>query len=303
MKELLKKLVESEILTEETKKELEEAINTYLEEAKNELRKEIDAEVRAELTEKWVEEREALVEALDSKVGELLEKELKELRDDVERYRDLEVEYAKKLNEEKKNLANAVKNDLKELVEKLDSFLEYRIAAEFEELREDLEEQKKVEFGRKIFEAFVDEYLNHYYDGSSTVEQLRELSEQVETLQTRLATVEREKALLERKAKLDELLEPLNEHQREVMKVILKNVETERLEEAYNKFVGRVLAETKEHSEEEGTVLTEAEGNAEKTVDLSSASVRTGDSEPLFKHEEKQINESLEQLKKLAGIK
>ena len=99
MDELLQKLLESEVLTAETQKELKEAIEQKVTEAVEAAKAEAAADVRAELTEQWVNERDALIEAVDAKVGDFLDSELDELKSDIERFRDLEAESAEKLVE------------------------------------------------------------------------------------------------------------------------------------------------------------------------------------------------------------
>lgn len=87
MEELLKKLLAAEVLTEETKQELEAAFKKHLEDAEKKARDEATAGVTAALNEQWITERETLIEALDEKVSEVLTEELKELKDDIERFR------------------------------------------------------------------------------------------------------------------------------------------------------------------------------------------------------------------------
>lgn len=184
MEELLQKLLEAEVLSEDTKSELEKAFEAQLNEAISAAKEDAAADVRAELTEQWVKERDTLVEAIDSKVGEFLEEELAELKEDVERFRDLEAEYAEKIVEAKAAMGDELKADLKELVEKIDAFLEIRLAAEIEELQEDISEIRKNEFGRKIFEAFAREFTDNYADEDSAEASLRET-------QARLADAEK----------------------------------------------------------------------------------------------------------------
>jgi len=164
MNELLQKLLEAEILTEETKKDLEEAFTAARDEAITAAKDEAAADVRADLTEQWVAEKDTLVEAIDTKVGELLEQEIEELKEDIERFRDLEAEYAEKLVEAKAAMADELKADLGDLVEKIDAFLEMRLQAEIEELKEDITVVRKNQFGKKVFEAFVEEFMSEFAD-------------------------------------------------------------------------------------------------------------------------------------------
>jgi len=148
MEELLKKLLAAEVLTEDTRVELEGAFKKQLDEAMTAARAEAQAAVTTELNAQWIKDREILIEALDSKVTELLTEELNELRADIERFRDLEAEYAQKIVEAKQALSATMKQDIAQLIEKLDSFLEIRLTAELEELREDIKVVKHNELAR-----------------------------------------------------------------------------------------------------------------------------------------------------------
>lgn len=259
MDELLKKLLEAEVLSESTKTELESALKKQLDEATISARAEATALVTAELNEQWITERETLIEALDAKVSEVLESEIVELKTDIERFRDLEAEYAEKIVEAKAEMATNLKSDLSSLVENLDSFLELRLAAEMEELKEDIALVKKNEFGRGVFEAFVAEFKKHYTEDNSVEQKLSETEQQLDKTVTVLEHAERKIAKMEREQKLQSVLTPITGRTREVMEAILKNVDTPLLEEAYQTYIGRVVRETVEAkpSEKETKVLAE----------------------------------------------
>ena len=269
MDELLKKLLAADILTEETKTELEGAFKTQLEEALETARAAATGTVTAELNEQWITERETLIEALDAKVTEALAYEIEELREDIERFRDLETEYAEKLVEAKGEMADVLKSDIAQLIEKMDAFLEVRLSAELEELREDFEVVKKNEFGKNIFEAFVEEFKKHYAGDDSIEARLTETEYRLDDTLVALEESERKTARLERKIKLEKVLNPLSGRTREVMEAILKNVDTPLLEDAYKTYVGRVLKETTEEdttSEKEGKVLAEGKEVKQKVT-------------------------------------
>lgn len=253
MEELLQKLSETEVLSEDTKKELEEALKKQVNEAVKTAKEEAVADVRAELTEKWVQERDTLIDAIDNKVDAFLVSEVEELREDIDRFRDLEAEYAEKLVEQKAQMQNELQGDLAELVEKLDAFLEIRLAAEMEELKEDIEEAKKKEFGRKIFESFKDEYSSNYADDESVEGTLRETEERLSDTTKQLEEAERKLADLIREKKMAKVLSPLEGRQRDVMEAILNSVATEMLEEGYKTFIGRVIREAEEIEENDQT--------------------------------------------------
>lgn len=276
MDELLKKLLAAEVLTEETKQELEAAFKGQLDEAIQKARAEAQASVTQELNEAWLTQRDMLIEALDAKVTEALGEEFKELREDIERFRDLEAEYAEKLVEAKGEMAATLKKDVAKLVERLDTFLEVRIASEMEELREDIAEVRKQEFGKKVFESFVAEFKKHYAGDDSVEAKLNETEQRLADTSAALEEAEKKAAKLERSIKMEKVLAPLSGRTKEVMEAILRTTETSMLEEAYKTYIGRVLKETStkdvKTSEKEDKVLAEGDEKAEV-----SGVVKTGD--------------------------
>ncbi len=312
MDELLKKLLEAEILSEDSKKELEEAFSTQLNEAIELAKKEATETVRAELTEQWINERDALIEAIDTKVNDFLGEELDELKSDISSFRDLEAEMATKLVEAKEEMSEELQGDLAELVEKLDAFLEIRLGAEIEELREDISQVKKLEFGRKVFESFVKEYRNNFISDDSIEAELRESKEFIKTLQTKYEETEAAKEELRRTVKMESILKPLNGKHRDIMETILKTVETDSLEEGYKTFIGRVIkegnvtqvVESKDVSEKETKVLAE-ESEISQKVTEGAAVIVTGNQEQEFIDSdvvEVKPSALTESMKRLAGL-
>lgn len=273
MNELLKKLLEAEILSEDSKKELEEAFQLQLSNVEAEVREETRLTVEAELKAQWVTERDVLIEAVDAKINDYLIAEMNELRDDIAQFRDLEVEYAAKLTEAKAEMGVQLREDVAELVEKLDVFLEMRLEAEFAELRGDLQEAKKLDFGRKIFEAFLPEYRKHFIDASATERELQEAKVQIDKLSKKYKNVSKEKADLTRKVKMESVLAPLTGKSRDIMETILRSVETASLDEAYAKFIGRVLNESTDSTAAKTDVVAESE----KKTATKPVVVKTGD--------------------------
>lgn len=282
MDELLKKLLAADVLTEETKSEIEIAVKSQLEEAMKAAREEATALVTAELNEQWISERETLIEALDAKITETLAEEIADLKADIERFRDLEAEHAAKLVEAKEEMATQLKGDIATLIEKLDAFLEVRLSSELEELREDFAAVKKQQFGKTVFEAFVSEFRKFYTEDGTAEAKLSEAEQRLADASAALEEAEKKVAKMERAAKMEAVLKPLSGRGREVMEAILKNVETSMLEEAYKTYVGRVLKESADEqtSEKEEKVLAEGEvkpvvaGVAKKGDDATLAAER-----------------------------
>lgn len=246
MDEILQKLLESELLSEDVKAEISQKWQLVVEAKMAELKESALLEVRAELAEQWTKERDALVESLEKFVDEQITEELNELKSDIERFRDLEAEYAGKIVAEKAEMAVKVQEDLDQLVDKIDSFFEIRLTEEFEELKEDIEVVKQNHFGRQIFEAFVNEFSKSFVDEESIQAQLQIAESKLEDAGKKIAKLEADKKGMLRESKMAEVLKPLSGSKREQMSFILQNVETAKLEEAYNQFIGRVLKEEKQ---------------------------------------------------------
>jgi hypothetical protein len=293
MDEILNKLLQSELLSEETKAEISEQWTSSVEAFKTQVREEVSGEVRAELASQWITEREELITKVDAFVAEALTNEMNEFKGDVERFRDLEAEYAEKLVEEKHRLAGEVAEELDSLVDKIDAFFEMRLAAEMEELKEDLEVVKQNDFGRKIFEAFSSTFANSYVDEDAVQSKLVVAESKLADAEKQLAALEEERNKMIREAKMDEVLSALTGKKREQMAMVLKNVDTNRLEESYKFFLGRVLKE--DEAAPAAPVLKESKTNEARTT------VVTGDPEAAAPA--KVVNEELANLKRLAGIK
>lgn len=328
MEELLQSLVESEILNDETKKELTEAITKQIEEAKEaaivEAKAEVEAQVRVELTEQFAADKEALIEALDTKAEEYLKEEMSELRDDIENFRDLEVEMNEKLEEAKAAHAEIVKNDIEELVETIDSFLDMIIAEEVKELKEDIEDAKRLQFGAEIYEAFEAMFSKKFINENDLADDMKEKEERLAEVTSKLEETSKELAIATRKTKLDEVLASLTGRTKDVMEACLQNVPTDKLVEGYEHYVAKVLhesvgdavVESEKEGEDDSSVLAEGEEAVDTTdsdkkddeIATEGTVVSTGDTEQVLEEElvqEESIPESVQleiaRMKKLAG--
>lgn len=295
MDEILQKLLSSELLSEDAKAEISTQWNASVEEFKTLVREEETMKVRAEIAEQWAGERDALIENVEKFVATKLSEEVAELKVDIERFRDLEAEYAEKIVEEKHNLAEKLSEELDALVEKMDAFFELRLTEEFEELREDIEIVKQNEFGRAIFEAYANVFNKSFVDEDAVQSKLAVAIAKLEDAQSTINKLEESQAKMVREAKMEKILAPLNGKKREQMAFVLANVETSRLEEAYNHFIGRVL-------KEDVLPSTPAQPEAEKPALTESAtSVVTGD-EPTAPTKQATGGDKFSELRKLAGI-
>jgi hypothetical protein len=295
MDEILQKLLESELLSEESKAEIKAKFEAFITEAKEAAKADAEAEVRAQLTEEFIKARDELVTTVDNKVDTIIAEELEELRGDIEAFRDLEVEHAEKLAEEKDRLAVQLGEEIDQLVDKIDAFLEVRLTEEFAELKEDIEVVKKDTFGRRIFEAFSQEFAkSHLAPADSLESKVAELQDQLDDAKKLVNEMETEKRKLDRSRKLDELLGPLQGSKKEHMRILLSNIPTEKLQETFNRFIGRVLKEDVEAVTPAPTLTEE-----KKDEPVVPAKVVTGNEEV---ETTKTESDSLSRLKRLAGI-
>jgi len=302
MDEILKKLLESDLLSAETKATLNEQFKTAVDAYLVEERAKLEVEIRSTLTEEFITAREELAQTIDKKVEEFLNKEFDELKEDVNKFRDLEVEFAEKLVEEKEKLAQMLGEQMNQLVDKLDAFLEVRLDEEMSELQEDIEDVKKLEFGRKIFEAVETEFKKFRKEDQSSVEaDLAEALDKLNDAEGRLADIEQSRLAEARNSKLEELLSPLSGNAREQMKIILSNVATSKLDEAFKVYIGRVLKEAvaapKEVEVKDQKAIVES-----KVVETKVSPMVTGNEVMLEEEVKPQPSDTLSRMRKLAGV-
>ena len=309
MDEILKKLLESDVLSDETKAELQTQFKAAAEAYLAEERAKLEAEVKAQLTEEFVKAREELTSAVDAKVDAFLKAEFDELKEDINKFRDLEVEYAEKLVEEKEALAKQLGEELDQLVDKLDAFLEVRLDEELAELKEDIDQVKRLEFGRRIFEAMEAEFKKHRAKDMTSVEaELAEAKDALADAKKRLSDMERAAVAEARSTKMEELLSPLSGNAKEQMKLILSNVSTEKLDEAYKVYLSRVLKESvvaaTAKTDAKAEVVTESKKmTKEENVVITGNENAEDDADAVQVTEAQEPSEQLSRIRKLAGLK
>lgn len=148
-------------------------------------------------------------------------------------------------------------NRAKNLVE---STLNTVIRDELSQWRDDIKVARENNFGRKIFEAYAAEYMNSYLAEHSEVRKLtRQLTETNSRLDTALRQVDRQKQAqtrlvedaqariktaeerAQRMEVMQEIMAPLGREKRAVMEDLLKNIRTQNLREAFNRYLPTVM--------------------------------------------------------------
>ena len=174
MLDAFKQLVESGVLSEETKGVVEAAFEQKIQENRDQ----VTAELREEFAQKYTHDKQVMVEAIDKMLSDRLAAEMAELHEDKKALAEAKVAYQQKIAADSKKLEGFVIKQLgKELVEfqndrqkvtgnfqKLESFVVHALAKEISEFavdKRDLAETKvklvreaKSKFG-EIRQAFI----------------------------------------------------------------------------------------------------------------------------------------------------
>lgn len=193
------------------------------------------------------------VSKLDNFVTDQLAEELKEFHSDKKALVEHKV---KMVREGKRQLAEAKKTFLSKAAKTIEGTVNKVISEEVKSFKDDITAARENDFGRRIFEAFAMEYGVSYLNEAKEIKKfqssLAKMSKQLKEAQSQLAEHKKSVQLTEsklrvaqdryaRKEKLDELLKPLGREKREVMTDLLESVKTEKLEQAFNKYLPSVL--------------------------------------------------------------
>jgi hypothetical protein len=318
MLDAFKQLVESGVMTEETKSVVETAFAAKIQENRDQ----ITAQLREEFAQKYTHDKGVMVEAIDKMLSERLAAEMAELAEDKRALAEAKVAYQHKMASDAKVLESFIVNQLgKELVEfqsdrqkvaenfqKMEQFIVHALAKEIHEftqdkkdlaeakvkivkeakvrfddiktqfikrsaqvvestvtkkltseikqLKEDIDSARTNAFGRRLFEAFAQEYSASYMNEKSETTKLLkviekkdlELTEAKQALEQKQSIVESterslrvQKDLAERKAIMSEMLAPLGADKRELMRSLLESVQTSKLATAFDKYLPAVM--------------------------------------------------------------
>ena len=130
------------------------------------------------------------------------------------------------------------------------------LETEMTQLKEDIQIARENMFGRRLFEAFASEFAVTHLNENREIRKLqsavadkdKKLSEAVKAIQEKTALVEskdREVKIIkesqDRKAKLNELMSNLSKEKASVMSELLESVQTEKLQNAFEKYLPAVL--------------------------------------------------------------
>jgi len=346
MLDAFKQLVESGVMSEDTRSVIESAFAQKLQENRDQ----VTAELREEFAQKYTHDKQIMVEAIDKMLSDRLAAEMAELYEDKKALAETKAAYKQKISEDAKKLEGFVIRQLgKELVEfqgdrqkvsenfsKLEQFVVHALAKEINEfaidkrnlaetkvklvrdarakfedikqnfisqsakvvesvitkklsseitqLKEDIESARNNSFGRKIYEAFAQEYAGSYLNEKSETSKLLkiltkkdlQLAEAEKAVAEKTAIVESKERelrvardLMERKQVMAELLAPLGADKRQLMQQLLESVQTKKLADAYDKYLPTVMeGEKRKVAKPTLTESTEVTGNREQKPEV-----------------------------------
>ena len=234
--------------------------------------------------------------ALEEFVVESLAKELAEFYEDKKDLAETKV----RLVREGKAHINKVKKDFVEKSAALVSeTVSKGLTKEISALKEDIDTARRNDFGRKIFEAFAAEYGTSYLNEKSETAKLlkvldtkdQQLAEAkkaagkaIELAEAKANEVKTINESIARNEKINALVAPLSNDQREIMKDLLESVQTSRLQTQFDKYLPAVI---------------DGKGPAKQKAVLAEAKEVTGNRNNVV---EDKTDENVVAIRRLAGL-
>jgi hypothetical protein len=190
---------------------------------------------------------------LEEFVVEALAKEIADFYEDKKDLVDTKVRLVKEAKEQFAVLKDKFVKSSAELVE---GVVNKGLATEIAQLKEDIDQARQNDFGRKIFEAFTTEYqsslLNEKSETSKLLKVVAEKDKQIaeaaakiaetqQLVESKEADIARATEIAERKDIMSELTGPLSSDQKEIMVELLESVQTSKLRSSFDKYLPSVL--------------------------------------------------------------
>jgi hypothetical protein len=219
---------------------------------------------------------------LEQFVVEALAKEIADFYDDK---KDLAETKVKLVKEAKEQFAQLKSKFVKTSAELVESVVKQGLEKEINQLKEDIDQARQNDFGRKIFEAFTSEYQNSLLNEKSETSKLLKviaekeqklaeaqsiISEKQSLVESKEQEIARAQQTAERKEVMSELLNPLNKDQKEIMSELLESVQTAKLRTSFDKYLPAVLSGSTPEKKKALVEAKEITGNKE-THSISSA--------------------------------
>jgi hypothetical protein len=209
----------------------------------------------------------------------------KEIADFYEDKKDLAETKVRLIKEAKEQFAQLKGKFVKQSAELVESVVTKGLTKEISQLKEDIDQARQNDFGRRIFEAFTTEYQHSIVnEKSETSKLLKVVAEKEKQLEEARQAISEKQALVEstqqqvaraqaeaaRKEVMGELLNPLSKDQKEIMSELLESVQTSKLRSSFDKYLPAVLSGSTPEKKKALVEAKEITGNKESNS-ISSA--------------------------------
>ena len=219
--------------------------------------------------------------ALEEFVVESLAKEIAEFYEDK---KDLAETKVRLVREGKTHIEKVKTNFIKKSAALVSETVSKTLTREISSLKEDIDQARQNDFGRKLFEAFSNEYTHSYLNEKSETAKLlkvvgakdKQLSEAktaavkaIKLAEKNDSEIKRINESISRKDQINELISPLGKDQQDIMMDLLESVQTKKLRESFDKYLPAVIdgkGPAKKAVLKEGKEVT---GNREQSNDIN----------------------------------
>lgn len=245
------------------------------------------------------------VKKLENFVLKQLSEEIQEFHNDKQALVEQKV---KMIREGKEELTKTKSEFIKRAASLVESNINNVLRKEISQYRDDIKAARENDFGKRIFESFVGEYMTSYLNEGTEVTKLMKViadkdrliaetkssvTSQAQLTESANVQLKIANEKLNRNNILSKLLSPLGKEKKAVMVELLSTVKTNRLEESFNKYLPAVLNEAIDKKPRttrslQESVITEKTGNRPTSVSHN---------------EESDFAIDLQKMKSLAGIK
>ncbi len=245
------------------------------------------------------------VHKLEDFVLKQLAEEVKDFHQDKKALAEQRV---KLVREGKEELVKTKREFVTKAANVIEQSINESLKKEIGSFRADIKTARENDFGRRIFESYVSEYMTSHLNESGEVRKLQDKVAKLDaSLEATKVKAAKQKQLTEsvelklsatkdqlhRDAKLNELLSPLGKKERAVMEELLQTVKTDKLDEGFKKYIPAVLNEDTQTVKKERTPLKESVRSTKTGNKRASVAQQQEDEESLAE---------IQQLQKAAGI-
>ena len=190
---------------------------------------------------------------LEEFIVDALANEISEFQEDK---KDLAETKVRLVREAKTHFAKVKTNFIERSATAVSEMVGKSLKGEIHALKEDIDAARSNDFGRKIFEAFANEYTTSHLNENSEVNKLMDVLNvkdkqlvEAKAFATKAKTLaesaNKEKSRLVESAKrtkiMTGLISPLGKDQREIMTDLLESVQTDRLQKSFDKYLPSVI--------------------------------------------------------------